>query len=85
MRKLIAIASISLLASCAAPTKTVLLKSQFDAKETATHLVDGENTIKGSGLIRQNGGGVVTCAGQQVWLVPATDYAKERILHVQDL
>jgi len=42
-------------------------------------LEQGENTIKGSALIRQRGGGVVTCAGCEVVLIPATDYARERI------
>lgn len=29
--------------------------------------------------MRQQGGGIVTCAGQPVYLVPATPYATERI------
>ena len=39
----------------------------------------GTNTIKGSGLIRQQGGGVVTCAGNEVVLIPATAYSTERM------
>ena len=42
-------------------------------------LRQGTNTIKGSGLIRQQGGGVVTCAGNEVFLIPATAYSTERM------
>ena len=37
----------------------------------------GDNTIKGSALIRQQGGGVVHCGGQPIYLVPATSYWKQ--------
>ena len=42
-------------------------------------LVPGGNAIRGSALIRQQGGGVVTCAGREVRLIPATAYARERM------
>jgi hypothetical protein len=38
----------------------------------------GGNIVKGNGFMRQQGGGVVTCAGSTVTLVPATAYADER-------
>lgn len=63
-----------------APTiSTLALVAAFDATEAKSLLADGKNSIKGSSFMRQQGGGVVTCAGQTVSLVPATAYATERI------
>lgn len=42
----------------------------------------GTNTIKGSCRIQQKGSGIVTCAGQQVHLLPATNHATERMLYL---
>jgi hypothetical protein len=39
----------------------------------------GNNSIHGSALIRQLGGGVVTCAGLQVMLIPKNSYSSERM------
>jgi hypothetical protein len=61
-----------------APT-TVNLKSSFNAQEARAMTQRGVNMITGSALIRQNGGGVVTCAGLPVTLLPKTAYAAERV------
>lgn len=53
--------------------------SMFDRYKAMKLLEDGSNTIKGSALIRQRGGGVVTCAGNSVFLIPETPYARERM------
>ena len=58
------------------PYKTTKL---FDADRAKQDTQKGSNTIKGSALIRQQGGGVVTCAGQEVTAIPATAYADERV------
>lgn len=58
---------------------TVKIKSAFDPGEAFLALEKGTNTIKGSALLRQRSGGVVTCAGTAVGLVPATPYAAERL------
>ena len=49
----------------------------FDTEKANLLLADGQNSIRGSALMRQIGGGVVTCAGREVRLVPATSYADE--------
>jgi len=59
------------------PTHT--MTTSFDAEATRAQLLDGPNTIKGNSFMRQKGGGIVTCAGQSVYLVPATPYATERV------
>lgn len=66
---------------CAAPggqPTTFNVQAPFDAGEANRMTSDGGNVIKGNAFMRQRGGGVVTCAGQTVHLVPATAYAKER-------
>lgn len=76
-RRACLIAIVAFLAGCAAPaTPTVNLGAPFDAADARRLLVPGVNTIRGSAFLRQQGGGVVTCAGSDVSLVPATAYAK---------
>ena len=81
MRILIAVAVAAITAGCAAPGQNVIrdFNYQFDAKQAAAMLQPGPNTISGSALMRQQGGGVVTCAGGKVHLIPATDYAERRM------
>lgn len=49
----------------------------FDLQAHARYIGDGAATVKGQAFLRQNGGGVVTCAGQQVILMPATGYFQD--------
>ncbi len=67
------------LLGCAAPLAPLKTSKIFDADLARKDTQKGSNTIKGSALIRQQGGGVVTCAGQTVTAIPATSYADERI------
>jgi hypothetical protein len=73
MLSLIAVA----IAGCAA--QKVSVDTPFDAGQAADLMKPGVNTIKGSALIRQRAGTVVTCAGREVRLIPATGYAKRRM------
>ena len=71
------------LSGCASkPPQKIALQNTFDGAEATRLLSPGTSTIKGSALMRQVGGGVVTCAGQDVRLVPATSYAKERMINL---
>lgn len=76
-RFFVAIVSALVLSGCATQ-KTVHLVSSFDEPQAKRLLEAGTATVKGSALLRQLNGGVVTCAGNEVRLVPATAYAKER-------
>lgn len=78
MKKIISVLFLMLLTACAVPQ--MKLKSTFNEQQAAELLVAGKNSIKGSALIRQNNGGVVTCAGKPVYLVPVTEYATERMV-----
>ena len=66
--------------SCMAGPTFVNMKSTLDVNLARKLISKGNNKIKGSALIRQSGGGVVTCAGNQVSLIPKTEYSTERML-----
>ena len=55
------------------------MSTPFSTKEVAFINKSGPATISGQGFFRQRGGGVVTCAGEEVNLIPAGQYAKEFI------
>ncbi len=42
----------------------------------------GAASVRGQAFMRQLGGGVVTCAGEKVRLIPATAYTRERITKI---
>jgi hypothetical protein len=54
----------------------------FNESEIAWSKLAGANTVKASALLRQQGGGVVTCAGGGITLIPAGAYADERIRRI---
>jgi hypothetical protein len=53
-----------------------------DATLATSMLEPGTGTIKGSALMRQRGGTVVTCAGNDVFLIPATPSATSELHRV---
>ena len=73
-----------ILASCAAPnqTKVVSIQAPFDEVQAQDSLKPGNGRIEGSAFMRQQGGGVVTCAGSRVHLIPDRQYARERLAHI---
>ena len=82
MKKISVLLSVLVLSACTLSTfepKVVQLNQPFDEGYAQKLLKDGNNKIVGNAFLRQNGGGVVTCAGSVVSLVPVTAYAKERI------
>jgi hypothetical protein len=82
MRGLALAALATMLIGCAAPTSPFApvfeISASFDAAHARRLLQEGSNSVKGNAFMRQRGGGVVTCAGQAVRLVPATQYARQR-------
>lgn len=78
-----AVFSVVCLANCAvAPTQPVQLVNSFNADEIAWSNAEGQNKLEGSALLRQQGGGVVTCAGTEVHLSAYSAYSAERIRYV---
>lgn len=59
--------------------KPIHMATSFDSAQAQKLMAPGNNTLRGSAVIRQSGGGTVTCAGYNVQLVPATAYARDRI------
>ena len=68
--------------ACVPQPQVTETKSAFDASEVIYIHQPGPNTIRGQAFLRQRGGGVVTCAGQQVWLIPEGGYARERMMNI---
>jgi hypothetical protein len=70
---------LAFLSACATQQQAHTLNAPWNKQMAIEMLAPGMGVVKGSALIRQRGGGVVTCAGNRVMLVPATGYATERI------
>lgn len=68
--------ALLMLAGCAT---NIPVNAPFNPQEAQRLTQPGVNIVSGSALIRQRGGGVVTCAGLPVTLTPKTDYAVERM------
>jgi hypothetical protein len=83
LKTLLCLAFATLLCGCAvqnlAGPEERTVYAQWDSTAAQYIKQSGSNTLKGSGFMRQQGGGVVTCAGQTVTLLPATPYANERM------
>lgn len=70
------------LAGCVTMKKqlpTYEIDGQFETDLAKSLMTEGPNTIRGGAFMRQRGGGVVTCAGQYVRLIPSTEYARRRM------
>jgi len=67
----------------AARQQPVQMQTKFDYSEHQPYLQPGENGIRGQGFLRQQGGGVVTCAGSEVYLFPATSFFREMMMHLR--
>lgn len=82
MKSLLFATLVLSLGGCIASGPTLLptyeITVPFDSGQASNQMQEGLNSIKGNAFMRQQGGGVVTCAGQTVRLVPATNYAKQR-------
>lgn len=83
MKPYILLVVAGIVTGCAVPMKPlppkIHIAAPYDSVQASLLLRDGANTLKGNAFMRQRGGGVVTCAGKAVILVPATAYARERI------
>ncbi|MEM9140133.1 MAG: hypothetical protein AAGB15_09905 [Pseudomonadota bacterium] len=67
------------LTACVPAPQNISISAAYDADQARAALTPGANQITGQAFLRQQGGGVVTCAGSEVSLLPHTDYAAERI------
>lgn len=75
MRFIPAILAVFAVAGCLSPQ--VKLETPFDPAEAAYAARSGSSKLTGQAFMRQMGGGVVTCAGEEVVLMPVTKYHTE--------
>jgi hypothetical protein len=67
---------LSIVVGACAPAR-VAVQTPYDASQYATYKPTGLNAIRGQAFLTQQGGGVVTCAGKQVFLTPDSPYFRE--------
>ena len=81
MRKISIIAAALVISGCAtfAPQPPVAISTPFDSAAHSAYAVAGSGAVKGQAFLRQQGGGVVTCAGSEVMLIPSTPYFSEAL------
>lgn len=73
---------VAILGTACAPTVMQVSLAPADVESASAMLEPGTATIKGSALIRQRGGGVVTCAGNDAFLVPGTESASRELRRI---
>jgi hypothetical protein len=54
-------------------------QSVYDPDEVNWSLKKGTASIEGNGFMRQQGGGIVKCSGEKVYLVASGTYSRERM------
>lgn len=73
-------ASLIALAGCKDVfTTEIQAQNEFNLKDVSFVSKKGNATVTGNAFLRQGGGGVVTCAGSEVRLIPITKYSTERL------
>ena len=88
MRQAVMIVLSLVVCACAVPPpRPVQRQFQWEPEEHTAYLGPGPAAIRGQGFLRQQGGGTVSCAGSDVWLLPGTPYFDEslRILATRDV
>jgi hypothetical protein len=73
------LASLALASCVTTPQRKLSVAAPWVQSDAEFIFKDGSATITGQAFMRQQGGGVVTAAGDQVALVPYTAYAEERL------
>ena len=68
-----------LLAACAPTPEVHRISAPFDQAQAEHLLQPGSNRILGNASIRTSSGGIATCGGEDAVLIPATQYAVERM------
>lgn len=83
MKRLLGMAVLAGLAGCVTMQPQAVeykIASNFNSEFARNQIADGLGEINGTAFLKQQGGGVVTCAGQDVHLFPVTEYASDRVL-----
>ena len=84
MQKLIIIPILFLLAGCATAYKQpMVMHHSFSLADYQDYQKTGQGSISGQAFLKQKGGGIVTCAGNDVFLVPDSGYFRELLVHAK--
>ena len=81
MKKLSIFGFLLILTSCTTPS-AIETFSSYDRNEIAWSLTDGTGKLEGDGFLSRRDGMLVKCSGQEVGLVPVSDYATERFTNI---
>lgn len=73
----LSLAACLIVAGCETTTPPPPLTAPFDAGALAFIHTPGTASIEGQAFARQRGGGVVTAAGEEIILIPATDFTRQ--------
>lgn len=76
MRVFALLVAASLIACAPQQRPSVDISNSYVAADIAPFDVPGRGTVTGQGFLRQAGGGVVTCAGSDVFLAPGIPLTK---------
>jgi len=82
MKRVFSVAAFIALAGCAIPQHQEIehrLSTPFDAEKARDAIQPGAGKVEGNAFMRQQGGGVVTCAGSDVTIAPVSEHAIERL------
>ncbi|MGZ9568805.1 hypothetical protein ACVTTK_05500 [Alcaligenes nematophilus] len=85
MKRLLGIAVLAGLTGCVTMQPKEMeykIASDFNIEFARNQIADGLGEINGTAFLTQKGGGVVTCAGQDVHLFPVTEYASDRVSYL---
>lgn len=78
--RLLSVAPLIAMVGCVATQQTPRQEEvAFQSAEHRSFIRKGANTIKGQAFLRQQGGGVVTCAGNEVIVIPQTVFFHQAI------
>ncbi|UJW86947.1 hypothetical protein [Devosia sp. SL43] len=73
------LAFVALVSGCVTVRAPVVLTTSFDAQAAAFINVEGRAKVSGQAFVRRNDGSLLRAVGTDVFLVPRTAYADERI------
>lgn len=79
MKNALAILSCVAALSACATHSVQKMNATFVPDDYVPYARAGTATVKGQGFLRQQGGGVVTCAGSKVMMLPDTPFIREAI------
>lgn len=79
VRAVVVLVLCALVTACATTREPIVLTTSFDPQAAAFINLTGRAKVSGQAFVRQNSGKLLRAVGTDVFLVPRTAYADERI------